>query len=310
MDRSSRRPAAPVKATAPRKSSPQGGGVQSASSMSLRTLIDLQAQEMLQPAAKRKIKYAARQFTAPLPKAKKRKIAWLPTFRAPRWIRWIFMDNPTTADMRLDLATFKARVRKLRQLIVFESWAIIGLLLFMLMATPFFTTHYTYYAKPQNRDFQVEMAGLDMPNLTRSTITSWVATTVTEIMTFNFANYNQRISDARVKFAGDSWKQFVKVMLDRNMLEKFTKQQMVLTSAPMGVPVITSEGVIEDEYRWIVQVPVLMKYVTNNNKFAKRIHVVELSVIKVPASQNPEGLAIRSWNTDKPTEQIVELQDN
>ncbi|MBI1273798.1 MAG: hypothetical protein GC131_06920 [Alphaproteobacteria bacterium] len=210
----------------------------------------------------------------------------------------LFDDTLTAAEARLDLRTFHARFTRLRRLVMMEVWAIIALVGLMIVGVPMLGTKNVYFATTPAGQVK-RMVALTMPNMTHQAVLSWVTTTVTQVMTYNFANFNQEISKHQRKFLSKSWEQFVKVLLQDDMLKKFQQQELVLTTAPFGAPVITSEGVVDKRYQWVVQLPVIMNYVTNNNRSVQRRNIVELTVVRVPTTENPDGVAIKVWNAKK-----------
>lgn len=211
------------------------------------------------------------------------------------WAR-LFDDTLSATEARLDLVTFRGRFRRLQRLIVVEAWVILGLIIMLIVAAPLFGTHNMYYAKlPSGK--VANLTPMYMPNLTHQAVLSWVTTTVTQVMTYNFANFNQEIARNENKFLPGSWKQFVTALLEDESLTKFERQQQVLTTAPAGAAVIVSEGVEDERYQWVVQLPVIMTYATNNNRSTVRRQVIELTVVRVSTLENPDGIAIKVWDS-------------
>jgi hypothetical protein len=142
----------------------------------------------------------------------------------------------------------------------------------------------------------VPLAPLLLPNLTSRAIISWSATSVTEIMTVGFGDFDRRILHQRARFTKDGWEAFVHGFLNAKIEEAFHHNQLVLTTIPADTPVITAEGENENHvYQWRVQIPVIMTYATNNNVSRPERGVIEITIVRVPYEESSSGIAIDTW---------------
>lgn len=191
------------------------------------------------------------------------------------------------------------RHRRLVRRIVVQSIMITTLILVDFAAIPILRPTKLYYVRRIDQPLGTErrIMGLGMPILTQSAILSWSSTAVTEIMTFNFADYNQRLSLFSDRFLPASWDKFVEALLKQDVINKFKHFNLVLTAAPSAPAIIVSEGPDEKsgDYQWVVQVPVILNYVTNNNKNSRSSQLVELTLVRVSTLENPYGIAIKTW---------------
>jgi hypothetical protein len=191
------------------------------------------------------------------------------------------------------------RHRRLVRRIVVQSLMITVLALVDFAAVPVLRPTLLYYVRRIDQPLGTErrIMGLEMPILTQNAILSWSSTAVTEIMTFNFADYNQRLSLFSDRFLPESWVKFVDALLKQDVINKFKHYNLVLTAAPSAPAIIVSEGIDEKtgDYQWVVQVPVILNYVTNNNKNTRSSQLVELTLVRVSTLENPYGIAIKTW---------------
>lgn len=189
-----------------------------------------------------------------------------------------------------------ARVARIKTLIIRQNWIIAGLALVFAVALPLTLPAYSYFARtPDNRVRQ--MVGLDMPNMTNRAVLSWVTTSVTEIMTMGFGDMDVKLPKEKVRFTTHGWDIYTDAFVRQKIGETFKQNQLVLTTAPSNVPVITAQGVNPDgAYQWNVQMPVIMTYATNNNVTDQKRALVSLSITRVPISQSPAGIAIQNWD--------------
>ncbi len=191
------------------------------------------------------------------------------------------------------------RHKRLAARINAQSIILVVLILTYLAAVPFFMPTQLYFIRRVGQPLGAEqrIRGLHLPILTQAAILSWSSTTVTEVMTFNFADYNQRLSSFGDRFLPESWAKFVDALLKEDTINKFKSFNLVMTAAPSAPAIIAEEGPDEEtgEYQWKVQVPVILNYVTNNNRRTKNNHVINLTLVRVSTLESPHGIAIKIW---------------
>jgi hypothetical protein len=162
-------------------------------------------------------------------------------------------------------------------------------------AMPLYETRYIFSATtPENNVSR--LVPLAVPNLTNSAIKSWADSSVTEILTIGFGDFNRKLIAQRQRFTTDGWGDFVRAFLDRKVGESFRKSQLVLTTVPSDTPIIESQGSDEEHlYKWEVKVPVIMTYATNNEVTKTERSTITLTLVRVPYNDASRGVAIDNW---------------
>lgn len=201
------------------------------------------------------------------------------------------------AKVRIDESDYFPRHQRLLAKIQRQTFLILALTLFIIVAGPFLRPVNIDQAMTPSPDRKVgNLIALTEPNLTDQAILSWVATSITEIMTFGFGDIEERIVSQQSRFTKDGWESFLEVMRNQDMLSIFKMQQLVLTTVPSNAPVIVSKGVdLDEDEIWVVEMPVVMTYMTNNDVRQGKRYIVRLIVARVPAKENIRGLGIKSW---------------
>lgn len=168
-----------------------------------------------------------------------------------------------------------------------------GILVFVL---PLWQPINLYYARnPQQQ--RMPLVGLTMPNMTNRAVLSWATTSVTEIMTLGFGDYEQKLKAQRPRFTQNGWDAFIGAFIRQKIGEKFKQNQLVVTTVPSDTPVIVAQGVNpKNVYQWRVQMPVIMTYATNDNKNQPEKAVINLDIIRVSQEQNPASIGIDGWS--------------
>ncbi len=207
-----------------------------------------------------------------------------------------FRDDPLPATLQhIDEADARARYKALLRTVQLQAWVILGAAALILLMIPILQPINNYIAMRPDK-MKKPLVALIEPNQTDQAVLSWAATSITEIMTFGFGDFDARILGQRHRFTDEGWESFVEAVIKKQMRESFMKQQLVLTTAPRGAPVITSKGTEADGvYRWIVEMPVIMTYTTNNKVSEAKRGIVRLTIVRVPARVNQRGIGIKTW---------------
>lgn len=194
----------------------------------------------------------------------------------------------------------EARIRQVYTLVWAEALVIVGLSLFLVFLLPFGAPMYRYYARMENQPLADArrniLTPLNMPNLTNRAVLSWAATSIAEIMTFGFGDYETKLKQQKTRFTDPGWSGFVKAFIEKEIGEQFQQRQLVVTTAPADTPVIVSQGENKEHlYEWRVQAPVIVTFATNNNVTSSSRAIVDLTIVRVPHKHNASGIAINIW---------------
>lgn len=205
-------------------------------------------------------------------------------------------DDVGGKDVIENEAATRARCQSLQKKVVVQSYAILGLLIAVIALIPVLQPIYRYEAIEEGSKARQSLIPLPMPVLTDQAILSWSATSITEILTFGFGDFDQRMLGHRDLFTDEGWETFTSAIRDQDMRQTFKLRQLVLTSVPANQPVIVGKGEGRDHlYQWLVEMPVVMTYTTNNNVTSRQKGIVRLTIVRVPPSQNEAGIGIKTW---------------
>lgn len=218
--------------------------------------------------------------------------------KAGRGLNFFAVDTP--GEKPLDNPDLEyRRYRRVVGRVKIQGIILIVLVFLFMFGTQLLRPSYIYSARRIGAPIGSEkrLVELNLPILTKDAILQWSTSTVTEVLTFNFANYNQRISMFRSRFHADGWRAFAKALYEAKVIDSFKNNQLVATAAPQGPASLESEGENEEtlEYEWKVKVPVIRKFVTNNDRSDIRKQDVYLTIVRVPLTESPAGMAIKVW---------------
>lgn len=199
-------------------------------------------------------------------------------------------------SLRPDESDTYPKHKRLFSLILKQTYVIIALVLTVIVAQPYLRPAHSYYARGEGTK-NIPLAPLLEPNMTDKAVLSWVETSITEIMTFGFGDFDRRILSQKHRFTKLGWDSFLDSVRKQNLRSEFKLRQLVLTTAPSDAPVIVSKGIdIDQNYTWTIQMPVVMTYITNNNVRSGRKSVVSVTVARLPATESVRGIGIKKWH--------------
>jgi len=205
-------------------------------------------------------------------------------------------DNTILADEVIaDEADSFSRHRRLVTLIWWQAVAIAALMAILVVGAPVMRPSYSFFARRPD-DKTKQLVPLNEPNLTNQAVLSWTATSITEIMTLGFGDFDRQLLSQRMRFTDEGWESFLMALYKQGIRDAFKKQQLVLTTVPSDSPVIVAQGEdIDGKYFWQVELPIIMTYMTNNNMTQKSRAIIQLTIVRVPSSVNIGGIAIKAW---------------
>jgi hypothetical protein len=138
---------------------------------------------------------------------------------------------------------------------------------------------------------------VDAPDMDDDQLTLWAAAAATRAATFGFTDRDMVFKNAQRDFTPDGWKSFQAALRDPKIFGDIDKYKLILTSAPIGKPVVLRKQVENGRYQWTVKFTLVQ---TNRESCQKSInHVpITLRIVRTPVAQNPFGVAIDRWDGD------------
>lgn len=171
-------------------------------------------------------------------------------------------------------------------------------IIFALIGAMYFVIH---VHQPENRYFAttedgrlIPMVPLNQPNLSTPALLSWVAQSTSETMSFSFSNYRRNLQESSRHFTRAGWESFSTALQQARIIESIETNLQEVTAVPRGAPILRSEGVAGGQYRWVVQIPLLLTYVSGSKSRTEN-WIVTLVVVRVPRLESPNGVGIAQW---------------
>lgn len=168
------------------------------------------------------------------------------------------------------------------------------LAIFLLLATSF----YIYINEPPpitfavDKDWRVQRdVALDQPYLDTPILLQWVSDTLRSTFQFDFVNYNEQLKQATHNFTDDGWRIFLDQLNNYANYSDVQNKKMFVNGEPNSAPVVLNSGVLAGRWAWVVQAPIMLRYVSNEGT-SSRILNLQVTVVRVPTLNNLRGVAI------------------
>ena len=116
----------------------------------------------------------------------------------------IFQDHFLTIDTVHDEKKEYFARKRLRHFVIMESAAIFVLSIVLVLGQPLFQPTYVYYSLSPQKNV-VQLAPLTAPNLTNRAVLAWAASSITEVMTFGFGDFEGQLLRQRWRFTKPGW---------------------------------------------------------------------------------------------------------
>lgn len=183
-----------------------------------------------------------------------------------------------------------ARLMRLTYLLTFVIFGLIGVLVF---AFSTYVPEDSYFAET-SEGARMQVVGLQRPYVTQQALFDWASDAASQVMTFGFNDYDQKLSAAQALFTQDGWTSFAQVMSNSLFFKNVISEKQLVTAVPAGAPLLIFEGLNVGEFSWIVEIP-LMTTVRSGSVSRSIKQTVRLIIMPVPTQVNPMGIAIDRW---------------
>lgn len=190
-------------------------------------------------------------------------------------------------------AHYQAAFKNMLRVVVFETLAILGLVISLIVYMNVSKPHDIYFATTHDGR-QIPLVPLNQPNMQTPALLSWAAQAASEIMTFGFNDYQQRFQKSSRHFTPDGWAKFLGAMQRSRIIESVEGTQQIVTAVPRSAPILTGEGLFNGRYRWLVQLSLLVTYQSGQDKKTTTM-TVYLTIERVSTVDSPNGVGISQW---------------
>ena len=135
---------------------------------------------------------------------------------------------------------------------------------------------------------------MDAPNQSESAIAQWANQAAIATFSYNFVNYRSELVAASGFFTAEGWDQFIAALGSSNNLDAVKAKKLVVSAVATSAPVILQKGVLNGNYSWRIQMPILVTY-QSASEFSQQNLNVTMLVSRVDTLNSPRGIGIAQF---------------
>lgn len=151
---------------------------------------------------------------------------------------------------------------------------------------------------PENRSVT-----LDEPHRTPRELSRWVSQNVSEVLTFNPAQFDAQLREDQQYFSDAGYGEFKTYIQQANLKTTLEQGDLKATVIVDQTPLLLNSGAVSGVFRWLYEVPVTISYtkrgiteLTPDNSVAmSRKLTIRLQLGRDDSAQNADGVQIESW---------------
>jgi intracellular multiplication protein IcmL len=159
---------------------------------------------------------------------------------------------------------------------------------------------YLHFSKPEPVYFStgdewrvLSPVPLTQPYLSNADVTQWVSDTLPSVFKYDFVNYAKQLKNNEAFFTANGWKNFSDMLNNTfNIGNSVLNSKSFVNSSAYAAPFILNQGLLGEKYAWQIQIPVNISYSGAPISSANRIVTFKLLVVRVPTTNNLDGVAI------------------
>lgn len=107
---------------------------------------------------------------------------------------------------------------------------------------------------------------LKLPHMTNPDVAKWVERRVADLLIYNAADFNQVMDSKTRDFAPEISKEYIKFLQDSNILKSLASGAYDVRGFTKDIPYVVNEGAVNNRYRWLLRVPVMITFVKSGLK--------------------------------------------
>lgn len=135
---------------------------------------------------------------------------------------------------------------------------------------------------------------LNEPNQSDSAVLQWANQAAIAAFTYNFVNYRSELQAASGFFTAEGWTQFLNALQDSRNLEAVKAKKLVVSAVATRAPIILQKGILNNQFSWRVQMPLLITY-QSASEFSQQNNVVTMLITRVSTLNSPRGIGIAQF---------------
>lgn len=149
----------------------------------------------------------------------------------------------------------------------------------------------------QLRGFRLQT--LNRPIIKNQALLTWAENAVVTVNTLTSSNYEQQLNTSfTAYFTQNGAKSLLNALKSKGVIDAIVTKKLSITAVVQGAPILLDSGVLFGKYIWKIQIPILLTYESLSEREPYQ-QLVTLTVAEVNTTQNPLGIAIDQYTSQK-----------
>ncbi len=139
-------------------------------------------------------------------------------------------------------------------------------------------------------------AQLNQPGYTNAEIMIWAARKVQDTLHFDYDDYRGQLGKGEYNFTSTGWGGLTSSLKQMNIIGILEENMDGVRVTINAAPEIVSSKLVLAQYTWDLKFPITITF-TGRQPPQSKSAILNLRIIRVPASQNDDGIAFDNWTT-------------
>jgi len=107
----------------------------------------------------------------------------------------------------------------------------------------------------------VPLTPINQANMSDINLSQWVVNAMVKSFSLGSQEYRQEMQENRTYFNQNAWQNYLDIMKNLIQFDTLTtRQALVSVLTPLGAPIIDNQGVSNNQYLWVLKLPVIVKF--------------------------------------------------
>ena len=107
----------------------------------------------------------------------------------------------------------------------------------------------------------VPLTPVNQANMSNQDLSQWIVNALVKSFSISSQEYEQEIANNKNYFGHDAQQSYLSILNNMVQFDNYTtRQSLVSVLKPLGAPIIDNQGVANNQYLWILKLPVVVRF--------------------------------------------------
>lgn len=135
---------------------------------------------------------------------------------------------------------------------------------------------------------------LTVPIMSDAALLQWAQHAIVASYSYDYIDYVSQLELASHQFSANGWRAFKHSLAASKQLQMVVRDKAIVVATPTGVPTITQHGVLDGRYVWVINMPIMVQYISHTGT-TTRFWDVTVRAQRDGLLIYPKGMSISSF---------------